>query len=353
MKVSSEFLLIEDGKAVIKTLEKEIVKYECLEICREKINPLDKDEISKRISHLNYNEVKAFKSVFEKEFHKSNIDKTIAFHSNLDEFYLPFNTDKELKKEFKEFREDEGLKTRDLSGELQGLISSELKQDTINIFNKVYDSYFKVEKKKFIKEKLKDIYIAFCREGTPNGYHSMSFKFKDLEINRFSNLGYGPVSFDKLNLELPNLKKIFRIHSIYNHGFKLNMDTGFTLENAHFELMEYLENPIEYRKQFMLNNIRFLKELLGNEEEIIPIIENTIIPDLKNKIESAKKKSDRNELKKELKAYVKSSEGFKVESYEAVAITIEDRKIRIEYLKSKINSLLKAYKSEEGLLDYV
>lgn len=353
MKVSSEFLLIEDGKAVIKTLEKEIDKYDCLEICRRKINQLDKDEILKRISRLNYNEVEAFKSVFEKEINESNIDKTIEFRSNLDGFCLPYNTDKELKKEFKGFRENEGLKTRDLSKELQGLFSSELKQDTINIFNEVYDSYFKVEKKNFIKEKLKDIYIAFCREGTPNGYHSMSFKFKGLEIHRFSNLGYGPVSFDNLKLELPNLKKILRIHSTSYHGFKLNMDADYSLENAHFELMEYLKKPIEYRKQFILNNIRVLKQLLSNEEEIIPVIENTIIPDLKNKIETVKKKSDRKELKKELKAYVKSSGGSKMESYEDVAITIEDRKIRIEYLKSKINSLINEYKSEEDLLDYV
>jgi hypothetical protein len=351
MKVSSEFLLIEDGKAIIKTLEKEIDKYECLIDCKEKIEQLDLVELIIRLSAMHIGKTINIKDIFIDEVTSSSFDKSIIFKGTQD-FYIYEDFTDELKLELGKSRENKTLFIN-LSKELQLRIANELKSDGIDAFQELYEPYSKVEKRKFIKEKLKDIYIAFCREGTPNGYHSMSFKFKDLEINRFSNLGYGPVSFDNLNLELPNLKKIFRIHSIYNHGFKLNMDTDFTLENAHFELMEYLENPIEYRKQFMLNNIRFLKELLGNEEEIIPIIENTIIPDLKNKIESAKKKSDRNELKKELKAYVKSSEGFKVKSYEAVAITIEDRKIRIEYLKSKINSLLKAYKSEEGLLDYV
>jgi hypothetical protein len=351
MKVSSEFLLIEDGKAIIKTLEKEIDKYECLIDCKEKIEQLDLVELIIRLSAMHIGKTINIKDIFIDEVTSSSFDKSIIFKGTQD-FYIYEDFTDELKLELGKSRENKTLFIN-LSKELQLRIANELKSDGIDAFQELYETYSKVEKRKFIKEKLKDIYIAFCREGTPNGYHSMSFKFKDLEINRFSNLGYGPVSFDNLNLELPNLKKIFRIHSIYNHGFKLNMDTDFTLENAHFELMEYLENPIEYRKQFMLNNIRFLKELLGNEEEIIPIIENTIIPDLKNKIESAKKKSDRNELKKELKAYVKSSEGFKVKSYEAVAITIEDRKIRIEYLKSKINSLLKAYKSEEGLLDYV
>ena len=69
MKVSSEFLVIENNKAVFKVLEKEIELDSCkyLVDLKNKIEQLDKEKIKKRLSSRKINDTIAIYDFFSQE----------------------------------------------------------------------------------------------------------------------------------------------------------------------------------------------------------------------------------------------------------------------------------------------
>ena len=73
MIVSGEFLVIEDDKAVIKTLEKKIDVYEFLLDFEKKIKTLDKEDVVNRLSSIKIGDSIKIVDFFSKECDKRHI----------------------------------------------------------------------------------------------------------------------------------------------------------------------------------------------------------------------------------------------------------------------------------------
>ena len=73
MIVSGEFLVIEDDKAVIKTLEKKIDVYEFLLDFEKKIKTLDKEDVVNRLSSIKIGDSIKIFDFFSKECDKRHI----------------------------------------------------------------------------------------------------------------------------------------------------------------------------------------------------------------------------------------------------------------------------------------
>jgi hypothetical protein len=352
MKVSSEFLIIEDNKAVIKTLQKEINTYEYLMDFEQRIKKLDKQEVSRRLSSKKLGDKLIISEFFSKELAESNIPTSINFYTIRFELnQCDVNTVLEIVYDSYYAKE---VSFNQMNRELQEVLLNKLLISVIDEIDSKYNDFENEEKNKFIEKELEENNIAFCTDYNPKGWKGYFFKYKNIKIYRGSNLDYGSWTYDNIYIELDGIKKIFRIIDIKFFSFEILYKTGYRINEIKDVLNEYLINPSEFKKELLKNNIKFLKESLLKEQETIPKLENVIIPELEEKIKNTEKDTENyKKLKEELKEYTNKRERKADFKYDSNAIGIEERKTRIELLKIEINNLIKLYKSEEDLMDYV
>jgi hypothetical protein len=352
MKVSSEFLIIEDNKAVIKTLQKEINTYEYLVDFKQRINKLDKQEVSRRLSLKKLGGILIISEFFSKEHTESNIPTSIKFYTIGFELYkCDVNSLLEIVYDSYEGKE---VSFNQMNRELQEVLLNKFLNSVMDEIDSKYNDFEIEEKNKFIEKELEENNIAFCRDYNPVGFQCHIFKFKNMTIYRHSNLGYGSWSYDYINIQLDGIEKICRINDIKFFVFGIHYKAGYRINEIRDVLNEYLRNPSEFKKELLKNNIKFLKELLLKEQETIPKLENVIIPELEEKIKNSEKDTENyKKLKEELKEYTNKREHKADFKYDSNAIGIEERKKRVELLKIEINNLIKLFTSEEDLMNYV
>jgi hypothetical protein len=352
MQVSSEFLIIEDNKAVITTLQNVTKMYEYLKDFKQRIKKLNKEEVSRRLSSKKLGDKLIISEFFLKEYLESKIPTEIKFYTIRFELYEgDVNSTLEIVYDSYEGKE---VSFNHVDRELQKVLLNKFLNTVIDEIDSKYNDFEREEKNKFIEKKLKENNIAFCRDYNINGFKSHVFKFKNMTICRNSNLGFGSWSYDYYNIKLDGIKKIFGIIDMNFFSYVIHDKAGYKIDEISDVLKEYLGNPLEFKKQLLKNNIKFLKQVLLREQEIIPKLENIIIPELEKKIINTEKDDENyKKLKEELEKYTCKSVDKVDFKYDSNAIAIEDRKARIELLKTEINNLINVYKSEEDFLDYV
>jgi hypothetical protein len=352
MEVSSEFLIIEDNKAVIKTLQKEINSYEYLMDFKQCIKKLDKEEVSRRLSSKKIGDKIKIIKFFSKEYKEGSFPESINFNDIY--FKLHQSNVNSAQEILYDSYEEKEVCFNQMNSELQEIFLNEFLNNVGDEIDSKYNDFEKEESYKFIAEELEENNIAFCRDYNPEGWKGYFFKYKNIKIYRGSNLGFGSWSYDYINFELDGIKKIFGIIDRKFFSFEISYKTGYRINEIRDVLNEYLRNPSEFKKELLKNNIKFLKELLLKEQETIPKLENVIIPELEEKLKNSEKDTESyKKLKEEIEEYTNEREGKADFKYDSNTIVLEERKTRIELLKIELNNLIKLYKSEEDLLDYV
>lgn len=354
MKVSSEFLVIENNKAVFKVLEKEIELDSCkyLVDLKNKIEQLDKEKIKKRLSSRKINDTIAIYDFFSQELEYGAFTDRIDIKAIMFELFK--NNVNEEQEKLYDIYEAHKIEFIAFNRDLQEIFIKIFLENVLAVITKKCAPFIEKEQKKFIITTLKEPNIAFCRDYNPEGYDIYLFRYKTIQVFRKSNLGYGSSSYDYINIELEGTKKIFRINDEKLNSFEVGYRTRYKINAFRDVLNEYLLNPIEFKKELWKNNIKYLKILLLNEQEIIPKLENIIIPEIEDKIKNTKKDSDSYKgLKKELQKYTKVDKCDKNLKFDTLCFELGERKKRIEFLKLEINRLINLHKAEEDLMEYV
>lgn len=354
MNISSEFLIIENNKAVIKTLEKQVDTYECLIDFKQLIKRLEKDEVLSRLSSKKIGDKINVIEFFSKEYKEPNIPISINFYDI--HFELQQGNVNSAQEILYDSYEEKEVSFNQFNRELQEIFLNKFLNNAINEIDSKYNYFENEELEKFINNKLNEKNIAFCRNYRPNGFNKDYFEYKDLKVLHHSNFDYGNASFSVLQIWFLGESKIIKTNCLTFDNFShiLLYKKNFSLENVQVELNEYINNPQEYKKAFLKNNINLLKDLLQKEQDIIPILENTIIPELEDRVKKLDKTSDNYNLEvKILDKYKIEKERSKTISFSAEAYSVNERKTRIEFLKAEINRLIKQYKSDEEFLNFV
>ena len=350
MKVESDFLIIENDRAVIKTIEKSISTYDCLLNLATEIKTLNPNELSHRISNVKLNERFNIHEVFLSEIKKHNCD-IILDHKN----DLVFNMNSSIQWGFSmqlRYIEDNTIVFNQLTDENQYKLSKDILYRIDSTIDSIFSNYKEDERMVFINEKVNETDIAFCKDSNPS---NIQFSFGDLKLECTNNRSV------YLKVFCDNEKLINRIYTNVNQIVEIKYDNTFTIYKAKDLLNDYLRDNNKFKQKFLKTNINFLKQVLQSEEGIISVIEETILPKLKKDIDKLTKndelivrvkKNKLDKLHKELTIYTQNNPTV-IQSHSSVANSISDRKLRIEFIKKEINRLINLYHEEGNFLNKV
>ena len=355
MKITGTFLVIEDGKAVYKTFEKEVKDYQCLLDLNGEILKLDVAGLRERLADYPLVEGVNFNDLFYNEILNTGSEHILRREKTF-WFELPYGVNEELTSEFEEKRE-KAKAFKERSETLQNVLTRKLLNEISTWVLSEYKENKKAEEVNFYEEKLTETDVAFCKEFYPIGVYSVEFKYRELILIYCSNHGYGSKSYSRLYTKYLNKDFVGKVTIGSAQNVIIHPYEEYSIDKAKEIINDYLADPSAFRKRFYENNVRQLKEALKLEEEKISFVEKTVIPDLQKKIDELKIDTEGEEKNKhEIKKLEKNIENYtkgdpeKIKNYYTNAVAIEDRKLRIELIKAEINDQIRLHNEEENLM---
>jgi hypothetical protein len=351
MKVSSEFLVIENNKAIVKKLEKQIDTYECLNEFKNNIDEINIDELKKRLNSKFINEKIIIKEIFAQElidnsFLESLASKEITFKANKS------NLSSDEKKIYRAYEMAE-MEFSEIDEVAQQILIDNLFQNINDVISRKEREFQKNEEVQFINESLGNPFVVF-NEGIKSK-EGGTFEYRNLKILKWKNKNsWGDFTNNTIVIKLYNNTIHWYIKNNEYYEYSLIYQTSYSPIIVARILNEYLQDEKEFERKHITNEIRLTKELLIKEENAISRIKNKIIPELEMKLKDKKiSKTELDSIKKELEKYTVKRVRHIGYNYSYGEISIEDREVKIELLKEEINRLIDFFKSEENLMNYV
>ncbi len=352
-------IIIEDGKAIVKTITKSTDKFEYLENFIDHLKRISDEDLLSEIKSIIIKE-KHFLSDFFPEYVESFKEQKVG-----DGLYYSWFEAKNIEP-YKDTIEEAIQQEKEigaLSAEIQTVMVAHLKKDIVNDLKNRYARLTLNIDLPWWNEINSRENTVFLDHSTP-GWCNLSFKKDDLSIIWKTNYGYGMGAYHYTVISVAGKKKLFA--TTHNGLHDSNYDDFGFIAN---EVNKYLKDPVFYRKELYKHNIKVLKELYQKELDFADLIEKETLPRLKEALVLENEilnnlPTEGEDLVGEAKIQQRKVEDLKekieklgdydtsnINDFEPSQKSYHRKRVRCELIKLEVNELIRKYKEEVDLFE--